>query len=305
MTKLIVIVGPTSSGKTSLSFEIASRYNGEIINSDSMQVYRWMDIGTSKPKREMMEKVIHHLFSVFDPSFNMNAGFYANVAKNCIKDIVDRGKIPVITGGTGLYIRALIDGLSQIPLVSMETKEKVKRLLKEKKLEFLYERLKNVDPESARKLKPRDTQRIMRALEVYYECGKPICYFYEKEKRREKLYNPLIIGIIAPREELYKRIEERVEKMIEEGLLEEVKNLYKLGFSAELKSMRGLGYREVGKYLRGEWGYEEMIEELKKEHRRYAKRQITWFKNDHRINWFHPQEKDKIFNVVEDFLKKD
>ncbi len=303
--KVIVFCGPNAVGKSSLSLEVARQYDAEIINADSMQVYRYMDIGTGKVSLEERREVPHHLIDIVDPDQTFSAASFQESATKIILQAQSEGKILLIVGGTGLYIRALLEGVFPGP----GGDQKLRATLQEEEKDFgeghLYEKLKQIDPETARRLHPNDQFRIIRGLEIFYLSGKTWSE-HIKQQRREKLFHSLKIGLFLEREVLYRRIEERVDWMISEGLVEEVRGLRERGYGSELPSMQSLGYRHIGNYLSGEDTFQEAVELQKRDTRRYAKRQMTWFRADPEIMWFYPeQETGQIMQDIGDFLSGD
>lgn len=282
--KVIVIVGPTASGKTSASIELAKKINGEIISADSMQIYKDMNIGTAKPTLEEMSGIKHYMFDVAAPNETYNVTKYVEEALKSIKEILTKGKVPIIVGGTGLYVSTLINGI-EFSEVNEDTnyREEMTNLAKEKGNAYLHEMLKKVDPEAAENIDANNVRRVIRALEIYKTTGKTKTQL-DKESRKEVPYDYMVYGIETDREKLYNRINIRVDKMLEDGLIDEVKSLLeKYEFSST--AIQGLGYKEVKEYLDRCITYDEMVEKLKMETRRYAKRQMTWFKREKQIKW--------------------
>ncbi len=304
--KMVIIQGPTASGKSELAVRLAENFSGEIINADSMQVYRGMDIGTAKPSREMQERVPHHLLGMIDPDRQFSAADFRREAEKSIRDILDRGKKVFIVGGTGLYIKALTKGLIDSPGGNNKLREELKAVAKIRGNYELYERLARVDPFTAEKLHPNDLVRIIRALEVHEMTGCPMSEFRNRHQFGDGGgYSCLKLGITADRAELYSRIDERVEWMMENGLVEEVGGLLAKGYSPCLKSMRSLGYRQICSCLSGEISMEEAVSLIKRDTRRYAKRQMTWFRKDDEIKWFdYPSNVAIISNIVIEFYCK-
>lgn len=300
---VIVIGGPTASGKTQLAIEWALKVNGEIISCDSRQIYKYMDIGTAKPTTEERDLVPHHLIDIIYPDEVMSAGEFQKLARRCIEDIYTRGKIPFLVGGTGLYIRAVIRDIDFPPKVDEEIRERVREKVRKEGLPSVYEELQRVDPVTASKLSPNDEVRITRALEVYYATGKPISYYRKGIDTDYPKYNVVYFVLNPPRDLLYKRIEERVDKMIQLGLIEETKHILSLGYSPELPSLQTLGYREIIKYLQGIYSLESAIKEIKKETRRYAKRQLTWFRNEIRVKLIGYEEVEDAFREISRYRK--
>ncbi len=282
--KVIVIVGPTASGKTSASINVAKKLNGEIISADSMQIYREMNIGTAKVTKEEADGIKHYLVDVVNPDEVFNVTKYKEMAEAAIEEILAKGKIPIIVGGTGLYVSTLINGIEFAEVgEDVEYREQMTALAEEKGAEYLHNELRKVDPDAADAIEMNNIRRVVRALEIYKLTGKTKTQL-DIESRKEVKYDYSVYGIDTPREELYNRINIRVDKMFEEGLLEEVKYVnekYKISSTA----IQGLGYKEVIEYIDGKVTYEEMIEKLKMETRRYAKRQLTWFRREEKIKW--------------------
>ncbi|MCC6545076.1 MAG: tRNA (adenosine(37)-N6)-dimethylallyltransferase MiaA [Nitrospirae bacterium] len=286
---LLVIAGPTASGKSALAIYLAGVFNGEVISADSMQVYEGMDIGTAKPSKEELAIVPHHMFSIISPGEPFSAGEYVRLVRPLIDKLHRHGKLPIAAGGTGLYIRAVVDGLCEAPKADSEIR---RRLLNEEKDHgkgYLYKRLCDVDPVSAGKIEPNDTVRIIRALEVNELAGIPISEIHTKHGFWERPYDYLIIGLTMDRKELYKRIERRVDRMIEMGLEAEVRSLMDKDYESFLL-MNGLGYKQIAGYIKGWYSLDEAVNLLKRDTRRYAKRQLTWFRRDNRIKWYEVKD---------------
>ncbi len=296
--KALAIVGPTASGKTKLSLIVAEKINGEIISADSRQIYKYMDIGTAKPTHEERRKIKHYFIDELEPNQEFNAGIFGEKGREIIEDIFSRGKVPIIVGGSGLYVKSLIDGFFEGPGADWELREILYNKANELGKEALYEELKRIDPASAEKIHPNNLKRIIRALEVYYITGKPISQI-QQEIKPEINFKTVQIGLNWDRKKLYKRIEERVDKMIKDGLIEEVKKLRELGFDKNLNSLQTVGYKEVFDYLDGLISYDRMIYLIKRNSRRYAKRQLTWFRQDKRIIWLDVDE-NTDFNKLAD-----
>lgn len=301
--KIVIIVGPTASGKSALAAMLAHSFNGEIINADSMQVYKGMDIGTAKPPREMLQKVPHHLIDIVEPDEEYTAASFKKDAEEKIKEIRGRGKNVFVAGGTGLYIKALTMGLFDGPSADKGLRDSLTEEAETYGKERLYERLKSVDAKAAANIHPNNLRRVIRAIEVYELSRKPISEFQSAHAFSERPYETLKIGLIKEREALYGDIETRVDEMMEAGLLEETKSLIESGYSTSLKPMGALGYKEVAGYLKGEYPLEEAVGLLKKNTRHYAKRQLTWFKKDSEIRWFSPEQKKDIIELVKEFLR--
>ncbi|KGM46344.1 tRNA (adenosine(37)-N6)-dimethylallyltransferase MiaA [Neobacillus niacini] len=283
--KLLVIIGPTAVGKTKLSIELAKRYNGEIISGDSMQIYRSMDIGTAKIKPEEMEGIPHHLIDIKDPDESFSVAEFQQLVRERISDITSKGKLPIIVGGTGLYIQSVIYDyqFSEAP-----ADEAFRLQLEERAKEIgnvaLHEELTKVDPESASQIHPNNVRRVIRALEIFHCTGK-IMSDYQNNQQPDLLYETALIGLTMEREKLYERINMRVDIMIAEGLLDEVSMLHKHGLR-DCQSIQAIGYKEIYDYLDGKVSLEIAVENLKQNSRRYAKRQLTWFRNKMEVKWF-------------------
>lgn len=303
--KVVVILGPTATGKSELGLKLARALGGEIISADSMQVYRLMDIGTAKPLPEVRREVPHHLIDVVWPDEDFSAGDFRQRARQAVEEISSRGKVPLVVGGTGLYIRALTEGLIEGVKGDAKLRERLHEEAERVGSVGLWRRLKEIDPESARRIHPNDLYRIIRALEIYEITGEPPSALRSRHRFGDRPYEVLKIGLTRPREELYRKIDQRVEEMIKGGLEKEVRELLDRGYGPELKSMKAIGYKEMVQYLRGEVSLEEAKRRMKRDTRHFAKRQVTWFKRDPEIYWFrYPQEERGIFDVVVRFLGK-
>jgi tRNA dimethylallyltransferase len=278
---LVVIVGPTAVGKSAVAIELAERIGGEIVSCDSRQVYKYLDIGTAKPTKAERKRVPHHLIDMVTPDEEFNAFLYAQKARQTISGIHNKKKVPILIGGSGLYTKAVIDGI--FPGVGKS--ESIRKKLEKSTSATLHKRLRKIDAETAERLHPNDKLRIIRALEVYQLTGEPISAFQSALSPKRPGYNLMLIGLRRQRSELYQRINERVEGMLTKGLIEEVKDLIKKGFSQDLLASRGLGYKEIIGYLKGEYDLAEAIRLLKRNTRRFAKRQITWYNQEERIHW--------------------
>lgn len=282
--KVIVICGPTASGKTSLSISLAKKINGEIVSCDSMQIYKEMDIGSAKPTVEEMQEIKHYLVDFVSPEKRYSVSEYKEDASKAIEEIINKGKTPIIVGGTGLYLNSLIYNIQYNEMeVDLNYRRELEKEAEEYGLEVLYNRAKEIDPEAMEKVSANDKKRITRVLEIYNATGRNKTEL-EKKSRKEVPYNYLIFGINMERSILYDRINKRVDIMLEQGLIEEVKNLINK-YSNMPTAMQGLGYKEVKEFLDGNISKEEMIEKIKMETRRYAKRQITWLKRIKNIIW--------------------
>lgn len=289
MTKplLLVIVGPTAVGKTTVGIEIAKRLNGEIISVDSRQIYRSMEIGSGAPTSSELEQVPHHLISVFEPDELVSAGTYARLAHEKISDVHAKGKLPVVVGGSGLYIRALVDGLAPIPKPDMKLRSEISRRIDDQGMEYMIRELTRIDPEYAVNVGIKNRKRLIRALEVWYATGKNLSQWHWESQKNEK-YSPLFFGLDRPRFELHQIIEERIRSMVESGWLEEVKSLissYKGIDHLPLTVLQGLGYKYLINYILGEISLEVAKEKTIFSTRQFAKRQLTWFRADERVLW--------------------
>jgi tRNA dimethylallyltransferase len=295
---MVILAGPTASGKTSLAVELAGRISAEIVNADSMQVYRRMEIGTSKPTPDERRIVPHHMIDVADPDEPFDAARYLKAAGPVVEEIDHRGKVPLIVGGTGLYIRVLIRGLCQGPPSDPDVKRKLIEVERSKGLGELYLDLLRIDPGSAAKIHRNDRQRIIRALEVFHIGGVPLSVLQEQHGFREQLSPAVKIFINRDREALYERIDRRVDRMIEAGLKDEVEGLLAMGYSAELKSMQSIGYRQMSAHIAGKISIRDAAFQMKRETRRYAKRQLTWFRGDPEFRPFDAEDIDGIYDYI-------
>jgi tRNA dimethylallyltransferase len=300
---LVVIVGPTAVGKTRLALRLAGELGAEIVSADSRQVYRGMDIGTDKPAAEECQRVPHHLIDIVGPDEKLTLARYQDMAYAAIDDVLARGRVPLLVGGTGLYIKAVVEGWG-IPRVKPNEalRAELYREAEVKGREILHARLRQVDPVAAEKIDPRNVRRVVRALEVYLETGRPIS---ELQRRKPPPYRILQIGLTMDRAALYQRIDQRVDRMIERGLVEEVRGLVEQGYGYELPAMSGLGYRQIGCYLRGEISLEEAIRLIKRDTRRFVRQQYNWFRlEDEGIRWFQALDDpyERIKGVIMRFL---
>ena len=288
--KVIVICGPTASGKTSLAIELAKKIEGEIISADSMQIYEEMNIGSAKPTKEEMQGIPHYLIDFVKPNQRYSVAEYKKEAKHKIKEIIERKKFPIIVGGTGLYINSLIYEIDY-PDISIDQKYRteLENIVQKEGLEKLYQKACKIDPKAMEKISPKDKKRILRVLEIYHETGKTKTEQELESRKREPEYDYHVFGITMDRNILYERIEKRVDQMIQQGLIEEVENMLKK-YSEFPTAMQGLGYKEVKEYLEKQISKEDMIEKIKRETRRYAKRQLTWFRKNTETIWLNGLE---------------
>nr|WP_294662399.1 tRNA (adenosine(37)-N6)-dimethylallyltransferase MiaA [uncultured Blautia sp.] len=288
---LIVLTGPTAVGKTSLSISLAKAVNGEIISADSMQVYKGMDIGSAKICKEEMQGVTHYLVDILEPEEEFHIVKFQELAKAAMEEIYAKGKIPILVGGTGFYIQAVTRDID-FTQAEQETsyREELEQLAKEKGTEYLHEKLREVDPKSAENIHANNVKRVIRALEFYHQNGTPISEHNEEQKQQTSPYNLAYFVLTAQREILYERIDRRVDQMMEEGLLEEVKSLRERGCHRGMVSMQGLGYKEILAYLEGEYPLEEAVRILKRDTRHFAKRQLTWFRREQDVIWVDKEQ---------------
>jgi tRNA dimethylallyltransferase len=300
---IIVICGPTGLGKTAVSIDLALAFHGEIIGADSMQIYRYMDIGTAKPTLNEQAQVHHHLIDIVDPDEPFDAAMFAKMAGERIMTLHAEGMVPFVVGGTGLYIKALVHGLSHAGPADTDVRKRLKEAELLHGSGFLYDRLITCDREAAKRIHPNDTFRIIRALEVYEATGMPISQYSKDHGFEKKRFHVLKIGLHMEREALYDRINQRVDAMIEAGLLDEVKKLLAMGYSEDLKSMQSIGYRHMVDFMQGRMAWEETVRSMKRDTRRYAKRQMTWFKADTEIVWAEPEQSGYIKEIIINFLQ--
>ncbi|MCD6297695.1 MAG: tRNA (adenosine(37)-N6)-dimethylallyltransferase MiaA [Deltaproteobacteria bacterium] len=300
--KVVIISGPTASGKTSLGVDLALVFNGEIISADSMQVYRGMDVGTAKPTPEEQKGIPHHLLDVVDPDEEFNAATYNSMAIPKITEIGSRGSSCFVVGGTGLYIKGLLDGFFECPPADMELRESLRRKCDSSGLAVLHKRLADLDPESAHKIHPNDRVRIIRALEIIYLTNRRFSDLTREHTSNGRTLNALKLCLEVDREELYSRIDKRSLAMVENGLVDEAESLLRKGYSPDLKPMKAIGYRHMITYLKGDWSLDEAISELQKDTRRYAKRQLTWFRADPEVTWIEPGNFHMFKDKAREFL---
>lgn len=288
LPEIVVIAGPTASGKTALGIEIAGALNGEIISADARQVYRWMDIGTAKPTVEEQQAAPHHLIDVVNPDEPYSAGQFAQDGASAIEDILQRGRVPILVGGSGLYLKALLEGFSPVPDVPADLRSKVQEEAGQD-LSGLYSRLQELDPEWAEKVHPNDTQRIVRGIEVFEAVGKKLSDFQKMPGKPAGNWRARWFGLSVDREQLYDRINLRAERMVEQGLIEEIRRLKERGFHIGLNALNTFGYREMFDFLEGRRTLEEALGEIQQGSRRYAKRQMTWFRGLSQMTWIEPE----------------
>lgn len=306
--RFVAIIGPTAVGKTKLVLQIAEQLAAEIVNIDSMQIYRNMNIGTAKPSPEELQSVRHHLIDIVNPDEEYNVARFINDAEQICSEIVSRNKLPLLTGGTGLYLKGFQEGVFDVTGDLSLLKNSLEAELAEKGRAHLFEKLRLCDPDSAARIHPNDTYRLLRALQIYQKTGIPWSLHLARQQQALALNGGsrhrsiLKIGLTCDRQQLYERINKRTEKMFDAGLLAEVQKLLDMGYGPELKPMQSIGYRHSLKYLAGEWGREEAIEIMARDTRRYAKRQYTWFKKDQQINWVSPRETSEVTRMIRAYL---
>ncbi|MBA4250115.1 MAG: tRNA (adenosine(37)-N6)-dimethylallyltransferase MiaA [Chlorobiaceae bacterium] len=300
---VIVIVGPTCSGKTSLSIELARELRTEILSADSRQVFKHLNIGTAKPKTELLNSIKHHFIDSINIDEKFNASIFEEEALKIIENLFQQKKIPIVVGGSGLYIQALVDGIFNIVSTDDEMRNKFLEIKTKDGVEALYNELKNVDPVSAAKMLPQNWKRVTRALEVYYSTGRPIWELQQLYKRENEI-NFLQYGLDWDREQLYSNIELRVDEMIKNGLVEEVNNVLSKGYSTILNAINTVGYKEIIKYLENEISLDEAISLIKRNTRRFAKRQLTWFRKDKRIKWIPINDIEQIEKISTAILEE-
>ena len=300
MDKIIAVVGPTASGKTALSLELAKRMNGEIVSCDSMQIYKNMNIGTAKPSADEMSGIVHHMIDIIEPYENFSCADYAEMAKNCISAICSKNKIPIFCGGTGLYLDSV---LSDNVFSDQKPDPAIRDQLMTQSSESLYNQLKSVDPEAAEVIHPNNVKRVTRALEIYYSTGKTKTQWDIESRAPDNKYNAAIIGLdYRNRDLLYERIDRRVDMMIADGLVDEVKSL-DIDRLAKSTAGQAIGYKEVIRYLKNESDFDEMISEIKLNTRRYAKRQLTWFRRNKNIVWYYRDDTDGLEDFNNNIIK--
>jgi len=299
--RVAALVGATAAGKTALALALAQSFGAEIVNADSLQVYRELDIGTAKPTQKERALVPHHLIDVADPPEPYDAARYCREGREVLTDLERRGVPPLVVGGTGLYLKALLSGLFAEGEPQAGVRERLRREMGALGLPALYARLLHLDPATAARLHPHDTYRIIRALEVMEATGRPLSQFIAAHRFKDAPYEVLKLGLMLPREELYRKIDARVQLMLEAGWLEEVKDLL-TRYPPTLKPLQALGYRHLINYLTGRWSWEEALTYLARDTRRYAKRQLTWFSSDPEIRWYNPDQTEAMAAVLAEFF---
>lgn len=301
--QLVVIAGPTATGKTALALDLASRYDAEIISADSRQVYRYLDIGTAKPTPTQQAAAPHHLLDVVNPDEQFDSARFRALALDAIREVTQRGKRVLVVGGTGLYLRALTRGLFAGPPADLELRTRLREQVHEEGTGFLHNWLASVDPQAANRLHPNDTVRLIRALEVFLLTGTPISQWQREHAFRERPFSTLTISLVMDREALARRIDQRCRQMIQDGLAEEVRRVWEMGYGPELASLRTIGYAQIGQMLQGHCGLADAIEKMAQETRRLAKRQLTWLRAEPDVRWFAPTQTREIIASVETFFE--
>ncbi len=302
---LIILTGPTAVGKTALSIGLAKAVDGEIISADSMQVYRKMNIGTAKIQQSEMQGVRHHLIDILDPGEDFNVVLFKKYALEAMKDIYNRGKIPVVVGGTGFYIQALLYDINfEDNDNDMSYREELQTLAAEHGNSYIHDMLAGVDPESAEKIHENNVKRVIRALEFYKKTGTKISEHNEAESQKESPYNFEYFVLNDDRQKLYDRIDRRIDIMLEDGLLDEVKSLVDEGYSRDLVSMQGLGYKEMIDYIQERYTLDEAVYTLKRDTRHFAKRQVTWFKREKQVTWVNKNEFDSEADILSFMIER-
>ena len=289
-------------GKTGFAIGLAQKFGGEIVGADSMQIYRGMDIGTAKPTAAEQAAVVHHMVDIVDPWEEFDAAEYGRRAEKCVTALISKGRTPLVVGGTGFYIKALVYGLAEAAASDSQVHDRLAAELDRSGPQAMHQRLAQVDPQSAGRIHPNDTFRILRALEVYHLTGRPLTAHHADHGFARARFDTLRIGLTLPRPELYARIDRRVDAMLAQGLVAEVRALLAKGIDPRLKSMQSLGYRHMTDYLQGRLTWDEAVRTLKRDHRRYAKRQMTWFGADGLVRWLRPDQFPEAVVLVEDFL---
>jgi len=298
---VVVLCGPTGVGKTAAALAVAKSLHAEIVNADSMQVYRYMDIGTAKPTPEERRAITHHLIDIIDPDMPFSAAAYATAARKVIEDLHQKGTLPLVVGGTGLYIKALLHGLFPENPEDSGIRSRLKGEADTIGIGALHARLEKLDPEAGRRIHPNDTYRILRALEVFEKTHTPLSKHHCAHGFSHHRYDMLKIGLTLERSVLYDRINRRVDAMIADGFLEEVRSLLKRGYAPNLKSMQAIGYRHMVRFLREELSWKDAVATMKRDTRRYAKRQWTWFRADPAVSWFPPDAVDAVRALAASF----
>ncbi len=303
LSPVVVICGPTGVGKTAYAFELARAFKGHIVGADSMQVYKHMDIGTAKPSAEERRRLPHYMIDIAEPDEDFSAGKYGRIAREILPRLHRKAVLPFLVGGTGLYIKSCLQGLFREGPADSEVLRQLTDEAREKGPAVMHEKLKACDPESAERIDPNDVFRIIRALELFAMTGRPASEHIRDHRFSEQRYEALKICLYLDRQELYQAIDARVDTMLEKGFADEVRELLDKGYAADLKSMQSIGYRHMTQYLQGRLSWREMRETMKRDTRRYAKRQLTWFRGDPDLVWVHKQEGlAGMFNLIKKFV---
>jgi len=301
LKKIVVICGPTAVGKTAVATQLAKQFEGEIVNADSGQVWRGLNIGTAKPNTTACQLVPHHVIDVVNPDEHFDASSYLQLADDAILQIITRHKNPFVVGGTGMYLRMLVHGLCDAPPRDPALRAELEKEIDAHGIERLHERFKKIDPVSASVVHARDRTRIIRALEVFEATGIPASEFYKRHQFEAQRYDAIKIGLDLPRKELYQKIDERVDQMLKQGWIEEVENLM-VHYNINQQAFAAIGYQELMSHIKGEIDFDTACDLIKRNSRRYAKRQLTWFRADHDIHWFHPSQMTEIADIIRRFL---
>ena len=302
--KLLVVLGPTAVGKSAVGIDIAKRLGGEIINADSLQVYKYLDIGTAKPSSKELAEVRHHLIDIVSPSEDFNAGMFRSRAASVIESLYKSNTNIILAGGTYLYVKVLLSGLIEGLPASQEIRDNIKKLRSIFGLPYVYDRLCSLDPQAASKIHPNDYVRMERALEVNYLTGQKMSELQSRHSFSEQDFEYLKIGISQDRDMLRERIDNRVDVMIEAGLVDEVKRLREMGYTGDLKPMQSIGYKEVNQFLEGDIDLDRAVELIKRDTKRFAKRQMTWLRKDSEIEWFEPdKDYERILDLSSRFFE--
>lgn len=295
---VVVLLGPTAVGKSRVAVQVARHFGTDVLTADSRQVYRGMDIGTDKPTMAERQGVPHRLIDLADPDRTFNTGWYRQAALAEIERLRAAGRLPLVVGGTGLYIRTLVRGLCPAPPADPEIRTELLTISREQGRNQLYAALVRVDPETAARLHPNDEAKVIRALEVHRLTGRPMSAMHKEHAFQESLFVSLLIGLHRPKEQLYRRIEERIDWQLAHGMVEETRTLLDRGYDRQLEAMKGLGYRQVSAYLAGDYDYDEMVRKFKRDTRHFAKRQMTWFRKEPGIVWLSVEESESLDQTV-------
>ncbi len=296
--KIIVLAGPTGVGKTELSLGIAEKFKAEIISMDSMQIYKYMDIGTAKATQAERSRIRHHLVDYVEPDGTYHVSRFVNDARQAIVDIASRGRIPMLVGGTGLYMRGLLQGVFELPDIPVEVRDQVRADLQRLGNARMHQELMRCDPDTAARVHQNDSQRLARGLEIFRATGTSWSEHLSRQQQEIAEFDVLKVGLRRNRDELYQRINKRVDMMIDQGLLAEVEKLLSMGFDPGLGPMQSIGYRHMVQYIQEEWSWQDAVTLLARDTRHYAKRQFTWFGRDKAISWFHPDEGQEIEQLL-------